>query len=52
MKTSTKIIAAAAAALALGAGGFVFAQQGEGHMGHQGRMGAGMGMQEGGHRGT
>lgn len=50
MKTSTKIIAAAAAVVALGAGGLVFAQQGEGHMGHQ-RMGAGMGMQDGGHGG-
>ena len=51
MKTSTKIIAAAAAVVALGAGGLVFAQQGEGHMGHQGQMGAGMGMQDGGHGG-
>jgi Spy/CpxP family protein refolding chaperone len=48
MKTSTKIIAAAAAAVALGAGGLVFAQQGQGHMGH---TGAGMGMHGGGHGG-
>jgi hypothetical protein len=57
MKTSTKIIAAAAAAIALGAGGLVFAQQGQGHMGNMGRMGqmgqigAGMGMHGGGHGG-
>lgn len=51
MKTSTKFIAAAAAAVALGAGGLVFAQQGEGHMGHMGHMGAGMGMQGGSHGG-
>jgi len=57
MKTSTKIIATAAAAIALGAGGLVFAQQGQGHMGNMGRMGqggqmgAGMGMQGGGHGG-
>lgn len=57
MKTSTKIIAAAAAAVALGAGGLVFAQQGQGHMGRMGQggqmgqMGAGMGMQGGGHGG-
>lgn len=43
MKTSTRIITAAAAALALGAGGLVFAQAGQGPYG---RMGAGMGMQQ------
>lgn len=61
MKTSTKIIATAATAIALGAGGLVFAQQGQGHMGRMGQggqggqmgqmgtgMGMGMGMQGGG----
>ena len=41
MKTSTKIIAASAAALALSAGGLVFAQAGQGPYG---RMSGGMGM--------
>ena len=54
MKTSTKIIAAAAATLSLGAAGLVFANQsqpGAGGCEHQGRgMGMGMGM-EGGHGG-
>ncbi len=48
MKTSTKIIATVAATLALGAGGLVFAHQGQGGMGN---MGPGMGMQGGGHGG-
>lgn len=51
MKTSTKIIAAAAATVALGAGGLVFAQQGEGHMGHQCQKDGGMGMRDGCHGG-
>ncbi len=44
MKTSTQILSIAAAALALGAGGLAFAQAGQGP---NGRMGGGMGMQQG-----
>ncbi|MDZ7592128.1 MAG: Spy/CpxP family protein refolding chaperone [Rubrivivax sp.] len=54
MKTSTRIITAAAAALALGAGGLVFAQAGQGPYGRMGGMGmqqAGMGMHGGGYGG-
>jgi len=52
MKAPTKIIAAAAAALALGAGGLVFAQAGQGPYGRMGGgMGMGMGMNGGGHGG-
>lgn len=44
MKTSTKLLSIAAAALALGAGGLVFAQAGQGPYGC---MGGGPGMQQG-----
>jgi hypothetical protein len=49
MKTSTKLITAAAAALALGAGGLAFAQAGPAPYGRMGGgMGMGMGMQHAG----
>lgn len=44
MKTSTRILSISAAVLALGAGGFAFAQ---GNHGAQGHMGGGMGMHGG-----
>jgi Spy/CpxP family protein refolding chaperone len=52
MKTTTRIIAATIASLALGATGLAFAHAGMGP-GDMGRMGAGMGMgmQGGGHGG-
>lgn len=46
MKTSTKLLTLAAAALALGAGGLVFAQAGQGPYGGMG-MHQGMGMHDG-----
>jgi Spy/CpxP family protein refolding chaperone len=48
LKTSTRILSISAAVLALGAGGFAFAQAS--HEGH-GRMGSGMGMHGGAHGG-
>ncbi len=44
MKTSTRLLSIAAAVVALGAGGFAFAQAGQGA---QNPMGGGMGMQQG-----